>query len=102
MKNPNAPKSSRLTQALKWFSALFFFCAPAVVLAGNDTWTGLGADANWNTAGNWTGANNVNVASLDGTLTLSGVISGSTFGLSKLGNSLLTLSASTETFTGPV
>jgi autotransporter-associated beta strand protein len=43
----------------------------------------------------------INVAEAPGALTLSGAISGSTFGITKTGAGLLTLSAS-NTFTGPV
>jgi hypothetical protein len=49
---------------------------PAVFAAnGNDIWKGVGADANWNTAGNWTGANTPPIAGdslfFDGSLQLS-------------------------------
>ncbi len=44
----------------------------------------------------------INVSSINGSLALSGVISGTTFGLTKTGSGLLTLSNSANTFTGPV
>lgn len=44
----------------------------------------------------------VNVSSINGSLALSGAISGTTFGLVKTGSGLLTLANSANTFSGPV
>jgi autotransporter-associated beta strand protein len=170
---------SRLKSSLKLFVPLLaaMLAAPALLAAsGNDIWTGSGADANWNTAGNWMGANTPPVAGdslffdgilnttaanniaantafngitfnatagaftlsgnainlngsitnnaafaqtislpialqatetvstgsgVDGQLTISGIISGSTFGLTQNGGGLLALGG-VNTFTGPV
>jgi len=42
--------------------ATFFAPPPPVPTNGNDTWIGNGADANWQTSNNWSGANNPPIA----------------------------------------
>jgi len=77
--NLNARQIHSIAGGLKLPAGILLAAMLAVPAAfaanGNDTWTGGGADANWNTAGNWTGANTPPIAGdslfFDGSLQLS-------------------------------
>ena len=110
MKIPATSKLSRLPNTLPLSLTLaVLLTAPELFAAnGSDTWTGAGADVNWNTAANWTGANtppasgdwlffdgllgNVNTNNLAANTSFSGITFNSTAGPFNLNGNAINLS----------